>query len=55
MIEANGGEVVLEEYYPIDQPEYSATVKKIRDGGAAENKVRFDVIEKYPMVDPKQC
>lgn len=32
VIEANGGEVVFEEYYPIDQPEYSATIAKIRDG-----------------------
>ena len=22
---------------------------------AAENKVRFDVVEKYPMSDPKEC
>jgi branched-chain amino acid transport system substrate-binding protein len=29
LIEANGGEVVFEEYYPIDQMEYSATVAKI--------------------------
>jgi len=29
VIEANGGEVVFEEYYPIDQLEYSATVAKI--------------------------
>lgn len=29
VIEANGGEVVFEEYYPIDQIEYSATVAKI--------------------------
>lgn len=34
VIEANGGEVVFEEYYPIDQPEYSATIAKIRDGKA---------------------
>jgi branched-chain amino acid transport system substrate-binding protein len=32
LIEANGGEVVFEEYYPLDQAEYSATVAKIRDG-----------------------
>jgi len=32
VIEANGGEVVFEEYYPLDQPEYSATIAKIRDG-----------------------
>ena len=32
MIEANGGEVVFEEYYPLDQAEYSATIGKIRDG-----------------------
>ncbi|HRO57636.1 MAG TPA: substrate-binding protein [Burkholderiaceae bacterium] len=32
VIEANGGEVVFEEYYPLDQPEYSATINKIRDG-----------------------
>src|ERR1700736_170033 len=31
VIEANGGEVVFEEYYPLDQPEYSATIAKIRD------------------------
>jgi hypothetical protein len=31
VIEANGGEVVFEEYYPIDQAEYSATISKIRD------------------------
>ena len=29
VIEAGGGEVVLEEYYPLDQVEYSATVNKI--------------------------
>ena len=29
VIENNGGEVVLEEYYPLDQVEYSATVNKI--------------------------
>jgi ABC-type branched-subunit amino acid transport system substrate-binding protein len=29
VIEANGGEVVLEEYYPIDQIEYSSTVSRI--------------------------
>src|SRR3712207_7711846 len=28
-LESNGGEVVFEEYYPIDQIEYSATVSKI--------------------------
>jgi Periplasmic binding protein domain len=32
VIEANGGEVVFEEYYSIDQAEYSATIIKIRDG-----------------------
>jgi urea transport system substrate-binding protein len=32
VIEANGAEVVFEEYYPLDQPEYSATISKIRDG-----------------------
>jgi branched-chain amino acid transport system substrate-binding protein len=32
VIEANGAEVVFEEYYPLDQPEYSATINKIRDG-----------------------
>lgn len=32
VIEAHGGEVVFEEYYPLDQPEYSATIGKIRDG-----------------------
>ncbi len=32
VIEAIGGEVVFEEYYPLDQPEYSATIAKIRDG-----------------------
>ncbi len=32
VIEANGGEVVFEEYYPLDQPEYSATISKIKDG-----------------------
>jgi urea transport system substrate-binding protein len=31
-IEANGGEVMFEEYYPLDQPEYSATISKIRNG-----------------------
>jgi len=30
-IEDNGGEVVLEEYYPLDQIEYGATVKRIMD------------------------
>ena len=29
VIEASGGEVVFEEYYPLDQVEYSATVNKI--------------------------
>ena len=29
VVEANGGEVVFEEYYPLDQIEYSATVAKI--------------------------
>ena len=29
VIESNGGEVVFEEYYPLDQIEYSATVNKI--------------------------
>jgi branched-chain amino acid transport system substrate-binding protein len=29
VIEANGGEVAFEEYYPLDQVEYSATVSKI--------------------------
>ena len=28
-VEAHGGEVVLEEYYPLDQVEYSATVNRI--------------------------
>jgi branched-chain amino acid transport system substrate-binding protein len=32
VIEANGGEVVFEEYYPLDQPEYSATIEKIKSG-----------------------
>jgi branched-chain amino acid transport system substrate-binding protein len=32
VIEANGATVVFEEYYPLDQPEYSATINKIRDG-----------------------
>jgi branched-chain amino acid transport system substrate-binding protein len=32
VIEKIGGEVVFEEYYPLDQPEYSATIAKIRDG-----------------------
>jgi len=32
VIEANGGEVVFEEYYPLDQAEYSATIGKIQDG-----------------------
>jgi branched-chain amino acid transport system substrate-binding protein len=30
-IEENGGEVVMEEYYPLDQVEYGATVKRIMD------------------------
>ncbi len=29
VIEASGGEVIFEEYYPLDQVEYSATVNKI--------------------------
>jgi len=29
VVEAHGGEVVFEEYYPLDQVEYSATVNKI--------------------------
>ena len=29
VIEENGGEVVLEEYFPLDQVEYSATISKI--------------------------
>jgi len=29
VIEGNGGEVIFEEYYPLDQVEYSATVNKI--------------------------
>jgi urea transport system substrate-binding protein len=29
VIQANGGEVIFEEYYPLDQVEYSATVNKI--------------------------
>lgn len=33
VIEANGGEVVMEEYYPIDQLEYSASVAKIMNDG----------------------
>src|SRR3954463_13912292 len=32
VIEANGGEVVFEEYYPLYQPDYSATIRKIKDG-----------------------
>ena len=32
VIEANGGEVVFEEYYLLDQAEYSATIGKIKDG-----------------------
>ncbi len=32
VIQANGGEVIFEEYYPLDQPEYSSTINKIRDG-----------------------
>ncbi|WP_281016327.1 MULTISPECIES: substrate-binding protein [unclassified Minwuia] len=33
LIEKNGGEVVFEEYYPLDQLEYSATVAKIKSEG----------------------
>ncbi|MEQ9643293.1 MAG: substrate-binding protein [Alphaproteobacteria bacterium] len=33
VIEENGGEVVFEEYYPLDQLEYSATVSKIVNEG----------------------
>lgn len=33
VIEANGGEVVMEEYYPIDQLEYSASVARIMNEG----------------------
>ncbi|MBZ9772571.1 substrate-binding protein [Mesorhizobium sp. CO1-1-8] len=29
LIEANGGEVIFEEYYPLDQVEYSSTIAKI--------------------------
>ena len=29
MIEANGGEVVFEEYYPLDQVDFSATVNRV--------------------------
>jgi ABC-type branched-subunit amino acid transport system substrate-binding protein len=29
VVEGNGGEVIFEEYYPLDQVEYSATVNKI--------------------------
>jgi branched-chain amino acid transport system substrate-binding protein len=32
VIESNGGEVVFEEYYPIDQIEYSSTVSQIMNG-----------------------
>jgi ABC-type branched-subunit amino acid transport system substrate-binding protein len=32
VIESSGGEVVFEEYYPLDQPEYSATISKIKEG-----------------------
>jgi ABC-type branched-subunit amino acid transport system substrate-binding protein len=32
VIESNGGEVVFEEYYPLDQAEYSATISKIKEG-----------------------
>ena len=32
IIEANGGKGVFEEYYPLDQAEYSATIGKNRDG-----------------------
>ena len=31
VIEANGGEVIFEEYYPLDQAEYSATISKIKN------------------------
>jgi urea transport system substrate-binding protein len=34
VIEANGGEVVFEEYYPLDQAEYSATISKIKQAKA---------------------
>ena len=33
VIEKNGGEVVGEEYFPVDQNEYSATVQKIMSSG----------------------
>lgn len=33
VIEENGAEVVLEEYFPLDQLEYSATVSKIKSEG----------------------
>lgn len=33
VIEENGGEIVFEEYYPLDQLEYSATVAKIMNEG----------------------
>ena len=33
VIEANGGEVVMEDYFPLDQLEYSATVAKIMSEG----------------------
>jgi branched-chain amino acid transport system substrate-binding protein len=33
VIEANGGEIVMEEYYPLDQLEYSATVATIMNEG----------------------
>jgi len=33
VIEANGGEIVMEEYYPLDQLEYSATVSTIMSEG----------------------
>src|SRR5258708_38439579 len=29
VIEANGGEVIFEEYYPLDQIDFSATVNRI--------------------------
>jgi branched-chain amino acid transport system substrate-binding protein len=34
LIEENGGEVVFEEYYPLDRTEFSATISKLRDGRA---------------------
>ena len=33
VIEDNGGEIVMEEYYPLDQLEYSATVATIMNEG----------------------